>query len=107
VVTANQAGNANYIAATSVSQTIIVSKATSITVLAAASITPTQGQADLLTATMTGAGQQPGGTVVFMAGATTLCTSTLGTTGVANCSYVASATGSVTVSASIRVTRIT
>jgi hypothetical protein len=99
VVTANQAGNANYIAATPVSQTIIVTKATSTTVLAAASITPTQGQADLLTATVTGAGQQPGGTVVFMASATTLCTSTLSATGVANCSYVSSAIGSVTVSA--------
>jgi hypothetical protein len=97
-VTASQAGNSNYGAATPVSQSFTVSKAPSATRLTAATTTPTKGQADQLTATVTGAGQ-PRGTVLFTAGSTSLCTSTLGTSGVATCSYVPADTGSVTVSA--------
>jgi hypothetical protein len=95
-VTASQAGNTNYMAATPVSQTILVGKAASTTVLGAASTTPAQGTADLLKVTVTGAGQQPSGTVQFIAGTTALCTSTL-SAGVATCSYVPSASGSVLV----------
>jgi hypothetical protein len=95
-VTASQAGNTNYMAATPVSQTILVSKASSTTVLGAASTTLPQGTADLLKVTVTGAGQQPSGTVQFIAGTTALCTSTL-SVGVATCSYVPSASGSVLV----------
>jgi hypothetical protein len=97
-VTASQAGNSSYGAATPVSQSFTVSKAPSATRLTAASITPTKGQADQLTATVTGAGQ-PTGTVLFTAGSTSLCISTLGASGVATCSYVPANTGSVTVSA--------
>jgi hypothetical protein len=95
-VTASQAGNTNYMAATPVSQTILVGKAASTTVLGAASTTPAQGTADLLKVTVTGAGQQPSGTVQFIAGTTALCTNTL-SAGVATCSYVPSASGSVLV----------
>jgi hypothetical protein len=98
-VTASQQGNANYSAAAPVSQTVVVSKATSTTVLVGAPNEPIQGQAYLLTATVTGAGQQPSGSVVFAAGTTTVCTSKLSSAGVANCSYVPSTDGSVTVSA--------
>jgi hypothetical protein len=97
-VTASQAGNTNYMAATPVSQTILVGKATSTTVVSAVSTMPAQGMADLLTATVTGAGQQPSGTVQFMAGTTALCAITLNA-GVATCSYVPTASGSVIVSA--------
>jgi uncharacterized repeat protein (TIGR01451 family) len=96
VVAASQAGNTTYSAATPVAQTIKVNQATSATVLSAASATPSQGQADLLTATVTGGGQL-GGTVVFTAGATTLCTASLNAAGTATCSYTPAAPGTVSI----------
>ena len=59
---------------------------------------PATGQSDLLTATVTGAGQ-PSGSVVFSSGSTTLCTATLNTSGVGSCSFVPSKDGALTVMA--------
>jgi hypothetical protein len=75
-IQATQAGNSQYAEAATVFQSFTVNQASSTTALTALSTTPKQGQADLLTATVTGSGQ-PGGTVVFSAGGTTVCTSTL------------------------------
>ena len=97
-VTANQAANANYSAAKQVIQTIQVNQAATTTGLTAATLTPTQTQADLLTATVTGAGTLSG-SVVFAAGGTTICTSAVGGGGVATCSYVPAGTGAVSVTA--------
>lgn len=96
-VTASQAGNGSYNAATPVSQATVVSQASSSTSLGAATLTPAQGQADLLTATVTGAGTLSG-SVVFKAGSTTLCTVAV-SGGKATCSYTPATTGSVSVSA--------
>ncbi|MGB8262057.1 MAG: Ig-like domain repeat protein [Terracidiphilus sp.] len=97
VVTASQAGNSNYTAATPVTQTVVVNQASSTTVLTAASTTPTQTQADLLTATVSGSGTI-GGTVIFSAGGSKLCTSSL-TAGAATCSFAPPSAGSVMVAA--------
>jgi sugar lactone lactonase YvrE len=59
---------------------------------------PNLGQSDLLTATVSGAGQ-PGGTVVFTAGAATLCTATLNATGAGSCSFIPTTDNNLTVTA--------
>jgi hypothetical protein len=73
----------------SASVTLIVNKAATSTTLSANPTNPTQGLPEVLTAAVTGAGQ-PGGTVVFSSGATTLCTATLNSFGVGSCSFVPS-----------------
>ncbi len=90
IVDPNYAGTA--------SGTLVIAKASTTLVLSANTTTATQGQPDLLTATVTGGGQ-PGGTVVFSFGAATLCTSTLNTGGVATCTFVPTASGNIVVSA--------
>lgn len=88
--------NPNFLGSTS--GALAIAKASTTTTLTAATVTPAQGHSDLLTATVTGAGQ-PGGTIVFAAGATTLCSSTLSSSSVATCSYVPSTSGSVMITA--------
>jgi sugar lactone lactonase YvrE len=95
--TASQAGNNSFSAAKPVTLSITVGKATTTTKLTAASTTPAAGSTDLLTVTVTGG--SPTGSVVFMAGSTTVCTSAIGAGGVATCSYTPSAAGSVTITA--------
>lgn len=95
-VTATQSGNSSYGAAKSVTLSIVVGKATTVTTLTAATTNPAAGTTDLLTAKVTGG--SPTGSVVFTAGTTTLCTSTINS-GVATCSYTASAAGTVPVTA--------
>jgi sugar lactone lactonase YvrE len=85
----------NYTTATA-HVTLQVNKATTNITFSANPTKPTQGQSDLLTATVTGAGQ-PSGTVVFSSGATTLCTATLNPSGIGSCSFVPSTNGNLTV----------
>jgi polygalacturonase/sugar lactone lactonase YvrE len=84
----------------SVTQTaqLLVNKASSSVTLSANPNPAAQGKADVLTATVTGTGQ-PSGTVIFLSGATTLCTSTLNGSGVATCSFMPSASGPLSISA--------
>ena len=95
VVTANQAGNTDYSAASPVTKTIVVNPASTTTVLTAATTTPMQSKADLLTAKVTGPGTLTG-SVVFSSGSTVLCTATV-SAGVATCSYTPAASGSIAV----------
>jgi len=73
--------------------------------LGATTTSPLLGQADTITATVTGATTQvaaPTGNVLFYAGATLLCTSPLSTTAgvtTATCSYTATAPGPVSITA--------
>ncbi|MGB6695545.1 MAG: Ig-like domain repeat protein [Terracidiphilus sp.] len=84
----------------SVTQSVMltVNKAASSVALTANPNPAAQGKPDVLTATVTGAGQ-PGGTVVFLSGSTTLCTSTLNSSGVATCTFTPSASGTLSISA--------
>lgn len=81
--------------------TSVTNAAGTQTQLNAVSPSPTEGIGDLLTATVTGQTGQlavPGGTVIFSAGTTTICTSPL-VAGVATCNYIPATTGNVTVTA--------
>ena len=82
----------------SASGTLVIAKVATTLVLSANTTTATQGQPDLLTATVTGVGQL-GDTVVFSFGAATLCTSTLNAVGIATCTFVPTASGNIVVSA--------
>jgi hypothetical protein len=89
VVTANQAGNTDYTAATAVAHTITVNKATTAATLASSEMLGAYGAPVTLTATLTNAGSgsvAPTGTVTFVNGATTLGT------GAPNASCVATVT---------------
>ncbi|MGB8844077.1 MAG: Ig-like domain repeat protein, partial [Terracidiphilus sp.] len=77
---------------------LTVNKASSSVALSANPNPGVQGKTETLTATVTGAGQ-PGGTVIFLSGATTLCTSTLNGSGVASCTFTPSASGALSLSA--------
>ncbi len=77
---------------------LMVNKAMSAVTLTANPNPAVQGKLETLTAAVTGAGQ-PGGTVVFLSAATTLCTSTLNGSGVATCSFTPSASGALSISA--------
>jgi polygalacturonase/streptogramin lyase len=88
--------NPNYVGFAS--GTLIIAKAPTTTAFSANPANPLTGQSDLLTATVTGAGQL-GGTVVFTSGATTLCTATLNASGVGACSFVPSKDGNLAVAA--------
>jgi hypothetical protein len=83
----------------SVTQTVqlTVNKATSSVALSANPNPAAQGKPDVLTATVSGAGQ-PGGTVVFLSGSTTLCTSAVNS-GVATCSFTPTASGTLSIAA--------
>ena len=82
----------------SASGTLTIAKATTAVAFSASPSSPTRGQSDLLSAAVTGAGQ-PGGTVVFSSGATTLCSASLNASGMASCSFVPSTDGNLTVTA--------
>jgi Glycosyl hydrolases family 28/Bacterial Ig-like domain (group 3) len=84
----------------SVTQTVqlVVNKAPSSVVLTANPNPAAQGQPDVLTATVSGA-VKPTGTVVFLSGSTTLCTSTLNASDVATCTFTPSASGALAITA--------
>ncbi|MGH9605388.1 MAG: Ig-like domain repeat protein [Terracidiphilus sp.] len=86
-----------YASAMSAAVQLVVSQAPSAVVLTANPNPAVQGKPDVLTATVSGVGE-PGGTVVFLSGSTTLCTSTLNA-GVANCSFTPSASGALSLTA--------
>ena len=88
--------NPNYTG--SASGTLVIAKASTTLALSANTTTATQGQPDLLTATVTGTAQ-PGGSVVFSLGATTLCTTALNVGGVATCTFVPTTSGNIVVNA--------
>jgi sugar lactone lactonase YvrE len=97
-VSAAYTSSNGYTSASTLSTTLTVAKAPTNTTFAANSANPTTGQPDLLTATVTGAGQ-PSGTVMFTSGAITLCTATLNASGVGSCSFIPSSDNSLTVTA--------
>ncbi|NYF77947.1 Ig-like domain repeat protein [Granulicella arctica] len=78
--------------------TLVIAKALAATTFSANPASPIEGRSEALTATVAGAGQ-PGGTVVFTSGASTLCTATLNASGVATCSFVPTGSGSETLTA--------
>ena len=82
----------------SASGTLVIAKASTTLALSANTTTAMQGQPDLLTATVTGTAQ-PGGSVVFSLGATTLCTTALNAGGVATCTFVPTTSGNIVVNA--------
>ena len=84
VVAADQAGNNNYSAAPEVAQTIVVSQAEPGIVLTSSASSISAGSNVKLTATMSGSGANPTGTVTFFDGTTTLDTATLNANGVAS-----------------------
>jgi hypothetical protein len=95
-VTASQSGNGNFAAATPATQTITVNPATPTAVLKASSNSGLfgsglLGSAVTFTATITGAGAVPSGTVTFFSGTTALATATLNAGGTA--SYTTSKLG--------------
>jgi len=100
MVTASQPGNGNYNAATAVSQTIKVAKATAAASLTASSTSVASGTSVTFTATLTGAGSAPTGTVTFLDGKTSLGTGTLNAAGVATLSTAKLAAGAHPVTAS-------
>jgi hypothetical protein len=67
--------------------------------LRASTATPISGSAVTLTATVSGSGTIPTGTVIFNSGTTTLCTAALNSTGVANCIFTPTVLGSLTITA--------
>jgi hypothetical protein len=77
VVAANQAGNANYAAATQVTQSIVVNPAASAVTLASSASTVLVQNAVTLTATVSSSAGVPTGTVNFLDGTTPLGTGTL------------------------------
>lgn len=89
--------SANYSNAT---QTVVLSvnKAASVTTLSAGTNPAAQGKTELLTVSVSGAGQ-PGGTVIFLSGAATLCTSTLNGSGIATCSFTPASSGPLSLTA--------
>ena len=83
VVTANQAGNTDYSAAPAVTQSITIDQATPTAVLTSGANPIAYGGSAVLTATLTGSGVKPTGTVTFLNGTVTLGTGTLSAGGVA------------------------
>jgi hypothetical protein len=96
-VTLTPTDTTDYTTATQTVQ-LVVNKASSAVTLSANPNPGVQGKMETLTVTVTGAGQ-PGGTVIFLSGATTLCTSTLNASGVATCTFTPSASGALALSA--------
>jgi len=102
VVAANQPGNGNYSAATAVSKTITVSKASSAVSLGSSTSSTTYGTQITLTATLTGAANsaQPTGTVTFLSGTTSLGTGTVNANGAAALTTAALPVGNDSITAS-------
>lgn len=80
-------GDTNFAASTSSVLVFTVNKAASTTALSAASNSPTIGNADLLTASVTGF-SAPRGVVEFKQNGVTICSVALGSNGKATCSWV-------------------
>ncbi len=80
------------------SVTLVVNQAVSNVALTANPNPAAQGMTETLTATVTGAGTLTG-SVVFTSGSTTLCTTALTASDVASCSFVPSASGTLTITA--------
>ncbi|WP_420238200.1 Ig-like domain repeat protein [Telmatobacter bradus] len=78
--------------------TLTVNKATTSVALVANPNPAMQGTTGTLTATVTGA-RTPSGTVIFLSGSNTLCTTTLNASGVATCSFTPSASGALSITA--------
>ena len=76
-ITASQLGNNDYTAATPVLRTLTVNKATPTASLSSSESSGAYGASVTLTATLTGAGVSPTGTVTFINRGTTLGTATL------------------------------
>ncbi len=93
-VTASQAGNANYSPANPVTETIDVGKATPTAALTASSASVIVGLPVTFTATVTGNGATPSGTVTFYSGTTLLGASALGSRGAATLTVTTLAIGS-------------
>ncbi len=100
VVAANQAGNADYLPANQVAQTIAVSQATPGIALKSSASSIAPGKSVTFTATLTGNSVKPTGVVTFLDGTTPLGTGTLNASGVATyaTSALSVATHSVTAS---------
>jgi sugar lactone lactonase YvrE len=100
VITASQAGDANYDPAPSVSQSITVDKATPTAKLAVSAGSVVQGKSVTFTATLTGGGTKPTGTVTFLNGTASLGTAALSSSGVATLTTTKLAVGKHSVTAS-------
>ncbi len=87
-----------YAASSTAAQNFTVAQASSAVTLSANPNPATQGENDSLTATVTSVGPITGN-VVFTSGATTLCTSPVNASGVATCSFVPSASGTLAIAA--------
>ncbi|WP_263416406.1 Ig-like domain repeat protein [Terriglobus albidus] len=81
-----------------VNGTLTIQQAASTVTLAASSNPAAQGKTETLTATVNGAGQ-PGGSVIFSAGSTVLCTAVVSASGVATCSFVPTSSGTEVITA--------
>jgi hypothetical protein len=100
VVTANQAGNADYSAAPAVIQSITVNPATPAAALTSSVNPASYGGSVILTATLTGSGVKPTGTVTFLNGTVTLGTGTLNSGGVAKLTVTSLPVGADSITAS-------
>ncbi|WP_446742445.1 beta strand repeat-containing protein [Silvibacterium acidisoli] len=100
VVTASQAGNGTYAAATPISQTIAVAQASTATALTSSTASGNQGTAITFTATVTSSIKAvPTGTVQFLDGTSVLGSSQLNAQGVATYATSAISIGSHTIQA--------
>jgi hypothetical protein len=99
VVTASQAGNSTYSAATPVSQTIVVNKAASSTTVISSGANANLGAALTFTATVSSTAGTPTGSVQFLDGTTVLGTSPVNAQGAATYTTSTLAAGSHTINA--------
>jgi hypothetical protein len=83
IVEADQAGNTSYTAAPSVTQTVVVNQAMPSIALASSASSIAIGKTVTFTATLTGSGVKPAGTVTFLDGTTVIGTGTVDGSGVA------------------------
>jgi hypothetical protein len=99
-ITASYAGNTSFNASTSLAVSQVVNRAASTTALSATPNPSTFGGSVTFTATVTGPGGTPGGTVTFLDGGTSIGTGTLNAGGVATLSIstLSVATHSITAS---------
>jgi sugar lactone lactonase YvrE len=97
-VSAAYASSNGYASSSSPTAQLVVNQATSSVVLTANPNPGLQGKPETLTATVSGAGQ-PSGVVLFTSGSTTLCTSSLNSTGVATCTYTPTTSGTFSITA--------
>src|SRR5439155_3438552 len=98
-ITAVYGGDSNYTTSTSAAPTQTVNQATTTTALSSSPNPSTLGQSVTFTATVTGSGGTPTGTVTFKDGATTLGTGTLNGSGVATFTTSALIAGSHSITA--------